>query len=308
MTEIRQLEDKNIDIYPITTEQAIYDANGKRLDNKLNENEAKVNKLGTDTTELKENLTQLSSETLDIKMLGWSVPKELGVSNYMDADRNFHQRVGRMKGSELTVFSWNENRALAYRTIEMKLCGATQKPNIYTNKLTTVTHDELLTHNKNYVIASTAPDGFISIYIASATSVSDITTYLADTYLYFELEEEIVTPIDGNEFSEKAIVLGTREWLGITFTFVQKGKFVLLYTNGWINENLSYGWYNNIFSSPINVFRDNQQLKTIVTNNGGIIKIRINADKSVDTLVCQAIQSSETYAVWVESSCEFIID
>lgn len=55
-----------------------------------------------DDTEIKESFSEQSSEMMDIKMLGWSVPKECPIQNEVN-ENQFVQKVGRV---DLGSLSW----------------------------------------------------------------------------------------------------------------------------------------------------------------------------------------------------------
>lgn len=151
---------------------------------------------------LNNDISQLSNETLDIKKLGWSVPKELGINNYLDADRNFHQRVGRV---DLGSLNFHANKA-----------------GLDLGRFDSTTITNILSGTKNmFVSRYTVSDWAVSdmtiyysndkvFYICNNTyktsSAADFTTAMQGVYLYYELANEIVTPIDGNEITNGSMI------------------------------------------------------------------------------------------------------
>lgn len=59
---------------------------------------------------LAEENEQQNTEAMDLKMLGWSVPRECPIQNYVDSDCVFHQRVGRV---DLGSLNWRYSTSTA---------------------------------------------------------------------------------------------------------------------------------------------------------------------------------------------------
>lgn len=155
----------------------------------------------TSVTQLKNDLSQLSNEALDIKMLGWSVPKECPIQNYMDGDRKFHQRVGRV---DLGSLNWSSSGdgsffiATNLLPLSATTWGIDYLPNVYCSKygndakwnnITTTISDKKCSSYSNQVRISDS----------SYTNASTFKTAMQGIYFYYELATEIVTNVDGNE-------------------------------------------------------------------------------------------------------------
>ena len=147
------------------------------------------------------SLNGLDTEALDIKMLGWSVPKECPIHNYVDADRKFHQRVGRV---DLGSLNWSLSGdgtffiATNLSPLSATTWGIDNLPNVYCSKygndakwnnITTTISDKKCSSYSNQVRISDS----------SYTDVSTFKTAMQGVYLYYELANEIVTYVDGNE-------------------------------------------------------------------------------------------------------------
>lgn len=145
-----------------------------------------------DSIETKANQTEVD----DIKYLGWSVPKECPVHNYMASD-GFHQRVGRV---ELGSLTWSTNTASGQTVFR----GTTSKPkhsgntydrltNCYCSKYASATS----VANKTLFISD--KDGNIYVRDTSYTDVTSFKTAMNGVYLYYELATPITMTIDGHE-------------------------------------------------------------------------------------------------------------
>ena len=145
---------------------------------------------------VKAEFDQVNSNLSDIKMLGWSVPKECPVQNYVDSDGVFHQRVGRV---DLGSLSWHTylfgNIDCFYALVkERKVINN----NIYTSNYSTSNNSPSTLNDKE--INGTSNENYI--YIRDNTYGTDVNQFkqaVKGKYLYFELAEEKTISVDGNE-------------------------------------------------------------------------------------------------------------
>ena len=131
-------------------------------------------------------LSVLSNNAYDLKMLGWTVPKECPVQNYVDEDGVFHQIVGRVDLSKL-MWEWADTLNEFYT--DLYIMGMNPySTNIYCSK---------------YQFGSEMYISGMSIYIKDPNyDSSTISQFKADNkgvYFYYELATEITKPVDGNE-------------------------------------------------------------------------------------------------------------
>lgn len=152
---------------------------------------------------LAEENEQQNIEAMDLKMLGWTVPRECPIQNYVDSDGVFHQRVGRV---DLGNLNWTySSEYKRFSTI-----GITDYKNKDSGSNDWVA-DAFL---KGYSTTSgnnTARDGYDKIigfngtnnmFFVKNTSYTDTTTFknaMQGKYLYYELATEISMNVDGNE-------------------------------------------------------------------------------------------------------------
>ena len=131
-------------------------------------------------------LSILNNNAYDLKMLGWTVPKECPVQNYVDEDGVFHQIVGRVDLSKL-MWEWADTLN-EFRT-DLYIMGMNPySTNIYCSK---------------YKFGSEMYISGMGIYIKDPNyDSSTISQFKADNkgvYFYYELATEITKPVDGNE-------------------------------------------------------------------------------------------------------------
>ena len=187
---------KTIKDYPKTLIKAVYGDDGKRLDNIISDITSDINstkaKIGTtDISGIGDGtvtggLSILSNNAYDLKMLGWTVPKECPVQNYVDEDGVFHQIVGRVDLSKL-MWEWADTLN-EFRT-DLYIMGMNPySTNIYCSK---------------YKFGSEMYISGMGIYIKDPNyDSSTISQFKADNkgvYFYYELATEITKPVDGNE-------------------------------------------------------------------------------------------------------------
>lgn len=156
-----------------------------------------------DDTEVKESISAQSTEITDIKMLGWSVPKECPVQNEVNGNQ-FIQKVGRV---DLGSLDWRYDGANYGRFISDNLKGAKTPSsndviaNIFLQGYQVVTTNNLLSVATNYLVAYSSGN-VISIRNTSYTNPTEFKNAMQGQYLYYELATPITTTIDGNEIGE----------------------------------------------------------------------------------------------------------
>ena len=133
---------------------------------------------------------QQSNEIMDIKMLGWSVPSECPIQNYVDSDGVFHQIVGRV---DLGTLDWTYD---------------VSNTQFYTDIISQIKQDKIWIYDvycSKYITASYGDkrialnSGRIYIGDSSYTDGDSLKHSLRGVYLYFELSTHITMTIDGNE-------------------------------------------------------------------------------------------------------------
>ena len=142
---------------------------------------------------LAEENTKQSIEMMDIKMLGWSVPRECPIQNEVN-DKQFIQKVGRVDLGSL-AYTYESNNIQFYSEVISSLPQEESwNYNLYCNK---------------YPTGSISGDSFIAsyggrIYIRDKnyTDASVFKTAMQGQYLYYGLATPITTTIDGNEIGE----------------------------------------------------------------------------------------------------------
>lgn len=153
-----------------------------------------------DDTEIKESLSEQSSEMMDIKMLGWSVPKECPIQNEVN-ENQFVQKVGRV---DLGSLSWIYDSSIP-RFYSSDLQNFIEKVKSesdifsgYLKDYENLSLDNLFSSVKDKAIAEST-NGTLSIVDLSYTDSSAFKSAMQGKYLYYELATPITTVIDGNE-------------------------------------------------------------------------------------------------------------
>ena len=156
-----------------------------------------------DDTEVKESISAQSTEITEIKMLGWSVPRECPVQNEVNGNQ-FVKKVGRV---DLGSLGWRYDGANYGRFISDNLKGAKTPSsndviaNIFLQGYQVVTTNNLLSVATNYLVAYSSGN-VISIRNTSYTNPTEFKNAMQGKYLYYELVTPITTTIDGNEIGE----------------------------------------------------------------------------------------------------------
>lgn len=156
-----------------------------------------------DDTDVKESISAQSKEMMDIKMLGWSVPKDCSVQNEANGNQ-FVKKVGRV---DLGSLYWRYDGTNYGRFISDNLKGAKTpssndvNANIFLQGYQVVTTNNLLSVATNYLVAYSSGN-VISIRNTSYTNPTEFKKAIQGQYLYYELATPITTTIDGNEIGE----------------------------------------------------------------------------------------------------------
>ena len=145
-------------------------------------------------------LAEKTTQIDDNNMLGWVVPEEMPIKNYVDSNGVFHQRVGRVDLGSLNWSYFSQNRFLASNINELvnKPTSDNEVMNgLYCNLYTKITSKNgMLDYDKSIACDDS---GNIWIRNKSYTDVETLRNSLQGVYLYYELETPITKTIDGNE-------------------------------------------------------------------------------------------------------------
>lgn len=148
---------------------------------------------------LAEENTQQSTEMMDIKMLGWSVPKECPVQNEVNGNQ-YIQKVGRVDLGNCDYLRYGQ-KGFVTKIIGIKNVPDRQSlPNIYCNGYRTVTNEADWVDGD----ISMTPDVTEQVYIMD-TAHTDVVAFksaMKGKYLYYELATYNTMTIDGNEIGE----------------------------------------------------------------------------------------------------------
>ena len=132
-------------------------------------------------------LDALNSKLVEQKMLGWTVPSECPIQNYVDSDGVFHQIVGRVDLGSLD-FEYSASDGWFQVIFETKY-----KDTAYCNKYITNDYNQ----KKDKTISN--PGMYIVVIDSSYTDETVFKSAMQGVYLYYGLTEEILIKVDGNE-------------------------------------------------------------------------------------------------------------
>lgn len=142
-------------------------------------------------TECAKSNVDLSRENIDLKMLGYTIPKECPIQNEVNGNQ-FIQKVGRV---DLGTLDWQYSTSSGrfYKQIDgiKKPNYDSEYVNIYCSQYTSTTANITITLDKSIGV-----DHLGEIFIKDSSISS---SQKPTGYLYYELAEEIPIPIDGNE-------------------------------------------------------------------------------------------------------------
>lgn len=229
---IEYLNNKQGDIIlPKTVTKAVYDENGNRLDRVLGQ------------------------PNMDMVMLGWSVPIDCPIKNYVDDNRIFHQRVGRviLNGSE------NWTTSSGRYVVSCKSIGLPNAVNsAYSKKYNYGTSTKgSFRIATNVIVYDTDYDG-------SAVNLAAFKNKLASSPLaiYYELATEITTPVDGNE------VLATKNTISDAYDpskTYSEGQYCIYNNTLWKSKV-----DNNLGNTPVEgtYWTTTSVARNLITTNG----------------------------------------
>ena len=153
-----------------------------------------------DDTEVKESISAQSTEMMDIKMLGWSVPRECPIQNEVNGNQ-FIQKVGRVDIGTLQMTKESDPTRYLYS------CSV---PNIKPESSRDTAINGYCYGWTAVARATNWKDGMFSYYANSlvsnvvfiTTNYTDVDTFkqvMKGQYLYYELANYNTITIDGNE-------------------------------------------------------------------------------------------------------------
>lgn len=139
---------------------------------------------------LAEETYSINDSLNDVEFLGWSVPSEMPIKNYVDSDGVLHQRVGRVDLGSLSFAKESTSNGLnTYRFFIPDAFIPTDRskaPNIYVKGYTAISYNASWTDKKITYDAS----GRFVIVDNSYTDAATFKTAMKGHYLYYELAEE----------------------------------------------------------------------------------------------------------------------
>ena len=147
---------------------------------------------------LAEKNAQQSTEMLDLKMLGWSVPKECPIQNEVNGNQ-FVQKVGRV---DLGGLGWQYDetatRFISSVVQDIKPPSSNQQlAKAFLRDYTTTAVNFIIENEGKFVGVSTKL--LISVKNSSYTNTTAFKQAMQGQYLYYELATPIAKTIDGNE-------------------------------------------------------------------------------------------------------------
>ncbi len=149
-----------------------------------------------------EENTQQSTEMMDIKMLGWSVPRECPIQNEVTGNQ-FMQKVGRVDLGTLNyaVTSSGLFQSEGLKGIAKPASNGNVAVEAYLNGYKCVASIPITgTDTENEFAISTETRLYINDI--SQTDATAFKSAMQGQYLYYELATPITTTIDGNEIGE----------------------------------------------------------------------------------------------------------
>lgn len=184
--KLKWLKDKlGEKFYPIAHATGIVVAENKTLDSKLSEIDIEIGNKAN------------KAEMMDIKMLGWSVPRECPIQNEVNGNQ-FIQKVGRADLGSYK-YSYSSSDGFYIPNFDSSKYGIADNNKNYSIGYTTCTSmDDLRRSTKGLFIKGTS----FNIKDTSYTDASAFKSAMQGQYLYYELATPITTTIDGNEIGE----------------------------------------------------------------------------------------------------------
>ena len=159
--------------------------------------------------ELAEENAQQYTEMMDIKMLGWSVPKECPVQNEVNGNQ-FVQKVGRVDAGSLLWEYVQEFNAFRFASNNKEYLnyGIKQNTKLYLdgfNYIGVLSVWAEIQYADEKSIACVWAGGTDDGFVIKSTTYTEATAFksaMQGKYLYYELATPITTTIDGNEIGE----------------------------------------------------------------------------------------------------------
>lgn len=169
--------------------------------------DAKKIKVNKNTTvsmkdeQARKGIGQINTSLYDQEFLGWTVPSECPIKNYVDGNGDFHQRVDRVRLKDLSWQATTYNRFISSPITNAKSPTSTSEyANIYNVKYKNA--PKMVVEQKDMQIAL---DPVKTVYICNknvSSAEALVGTFTDGDYVYFELDEEVVIKV-GNEAVSK---------------------------------------------------------------------------------------------------------
>lgn len=208
---------------------------------------------------LAEENSQQSTEMMDIKMLGWSVPRDCPIQNEVNGNQ-FVQKVGRVDLGSLDYLTY-ESKGFITKLSDIKNITSVQSiPNIYCKGYRTVANENQW-QDKDISMVVSQPNN-VYLMNSSYTDASSFKQAMQGQYLYYELATYNTTTIDGNELGETVSdvrkettvnllnpTLGTTTQNGVTCTNNGDGTYTL---NGTASADTTF-----VFKNTANIVKEN---------------------------------------------------
>lgn len=198
---------------------------------------------------LAEENTKQSTEMMDIKMLGWSVPRECTIQNSVSGNV-FTQKIGRVDLGSLDWTKYDVTQGTLFRASllsNMKSYGNNDVANAYVNGYTTSA-----SNTRAEKTLSMTANG-IDLINSSYTDADTFKQAMQGQYLYYELATYNTITIDGNEIGETVSgvrkettvnllnpTLQTTTQNGVTCTNNGDGTYTLSGTNSSSSSNITF--------------------------------------------------------------------
>lgn len=228
----------------------------------------------------KTDVAHLSTEALDIKMLGWSVPKECPIQNYMDSNRVFHQRVGRVDLGSLTFIQALDAGYQYYPNPDIANLKTT---NLYLNGYTFVSDTAGWTLMPNMSIKKHPLASNVTAWRIRDdryTTGNAFKSAMQGVYLYYELATEVTMNVDGNEIGADIILDDYQE---LVSSITKVGRFLHVESYNYSASYLAmilqsiiakYPMQNRRLYIPCYVYSSNATYMGAIIYDGGSFSVR----------------------------------
>lgn len=174
----------------------------------------------------------LDAEVMDLKMLGWTVPKEMPIKN-SEGNGMFHQKVGRVDLGSLPDSSFRYIASLAndgifpFAVPNRKYTNLQSASSYCKDYKVQFSTSSWAMNDKEILVRNDVEE--MRIKDATCKTVAEIKAKLKGVYLYYELAQEITISIDGNEATTNQML--SDEW-NVATTYAQ-GKFAIYKNKLW---------------------------------------------------------------------------